>query len=89
MADKRKVEIFSAGCAVCDDVISRIQALACADCEITVLDMRDDAIARKAQDLGVQSVPAVAIDGRLAACCSDRGIDDETLRQAGLGQALS
>ena len=33
--------------------------------------------------LGVRSVPAVAIDGRLADCCAGRGIDEASLRAAG------
>ena len=38
--------------------------------------------------LGVRSVPAVAIDGKLADCCTHRGIDMEALRAAGLGTPL-
>jgi hypothetical protein len=53
-----------------------------------VLDMQDAQIARRAKDLGVRSVPAVAIDGKLASCCSGRGVDIQVLRDAGLGRAL-
>lgn len=89
MAAKRKVEIFSAGCDCCEEAIARVKSLGCPDCEIVVLDMKDDAVAKRARGLGVKSVPAVAIDGALAACCTDRGIDEATLRQAGLGTRLS
>jgi alkyl hydroperoxide reductase subunit AhpF len=63
---KRKIEFFSAACAVCDDVVALVNRIACPSCEVTVLDMRDAAVARRAQQLGVRSVPAVAIDGKLA-----------------------
>ena len=66
MAAKRKIEIFSAGCPSCDEAVSRIKALACPSCEIVVLDMKDAAVAQRAKTLGVRSVPAVSIDGRLA-----------------------
>jgi len=88
MATKRKIEIFSAGCAVCDETIELVNEIACPSCEISVLDMRDKTVAERARSLGVRSVPAVAIDGRLAGCCAGRGVDSETLRQSGVGQPL-
>ena len=48
--------------------------------------MTDPEVAEKARALGVRSVPAVAVDGRLADCCSARGIDLEVLEGLGLGQ---
>lgn len=89
MSDKRKVEIFSAGCSCCEETISRVQNMACPDCEVAVLDMNDAEVAHRAQALGVHSVPAVAIDGKLASCCAGRGPDEAVLRRAGLGQPLS
>lgn len=88
MATKRKIEIFSAGCSVCEDTIDLINEIACPSCEISVLDMQDQSVADRARSLGVKSVPAVAIDGRLAACCAERGVDQETLEQSGVGQPL-
>jgi len=82
---QRKIEIFSAGCPVCQDAIAAIQKAACASCEVTVLDMNDPVIADRAKLLGIKSIPAVAIDGKLPGCCADRGIDIDTLKAAGLG----
>ena len=87
MEAKRKIEIFSAGCPTCEESIQQIQAAACPSCEIEVLDMRESAIATRAQRLGIRSLPAVVIDGILAGCCSSRGPDIATLQAAGLGQA--
>ncbi|SMF23125.1 thioredoxin family protein [Pseudogulbenkiania subflava] len=86
MSMKRKVEVFSAGCPTFTDVVSLVQGLACPSCEVDVLDMRDVAVAKQAKALGVRSVPAVAINGQLAGCCAGRGIDEASLRAAGLGQ---
>lgn len=86
MTAKRKVEVFSAGCPACMEVVALVQSLACPSCQVEVLDMGDIAVAQRAKSLGVRSVPAVAIDGRLAACCAGRGVDEASLRAAGLGQ---
>lgn len=88
MADKRKIEIFSAGCAACQEAIEAVKREACSSCEIIVHDMKDMQVARRAKDLGIRSVPAVVIDGKLASCCAGRGVDIEVLKNAGLGKAL-
>jgi glutaredoxin len=88
MRKKRKIEIFSAGCSVCEKTIELVRKLACESCEIIVLDMRQKNVAAKARRLGVQSVPAIAINGKLAGCCAGRGVDENVLRTAGVGVSL-
>ena len=88
MNEKRVIEVFSAGCAVCQETVAMVQRAACPSCEVTILDMQNPEVASRAKSLGIRSVPAVVIDGTLAACCSGRGPDEATLRAAGLGQAL-
>ena len=88
MNAKRTIEIFSAGCPTCDTLVSQVREAACPSCTITVSDMRDAAVAKRAEALGVRSVPAVAIDGKLASCCSGRGPDLAILQAAGLGRPL-
>ncbi|RQR55736.1 hypothetical protein DIE21_03210 [Burkholderia sp. Bp9140] len=86
MTAKRRVEVFSAGCAVCNDTVAMVQRLACPSCEVLVLDMHDAQVADRARQLGIRSVPAVVIDGQLASCCAGRGVEEQSLRAAGLGQ---
>jgi glutaredoxin len=88
MASKRKIEVFSAGCTACEETVQLVNRIACPSCEVSVLDMKDAAIARRAKSLGVRSVPAVVIDGKLADCCAGRGPQESTLRAAGVGQAI-
>ena len=88
MRTKRKVEVFSAGCPTCQETVKLVKSLACPSCEVQVLDMNDPAVAGRAKGLGVRSVPAVAIDGKLAECCAGRGPDEDTLLTAGLGKPL-
>ncbi len=89
MATKRKIEVFSAGCPACQEAITLVQTVACPSCEVSVLDMNDAKVASRAKSLGIHSVPAVVIDGKLADCCTGRGPDEATLRTAGLGQAIA
>ena len=56
--------LFSAGCPACKETIEMVNRMACASCEITVLDMQDTRIAAK--ELGISTVPAVVIGGKLA-----------------------
>jgi glutaredoxin 3 len=87
MAAKRKVEVYSAGCATCHEAIEVIRRAACPSCEVIVHDMRDGEVAKRAKGVGIRSVPAVVIDGKLADCCAGRGIDLTVLRAAGLGRS--
>lgn len=86
MAGKRKIEVFSAGCPACEETIALVNRVACPSCEVSVLDMKQAAVAKRARELGIRSVPAVVIDGKLVGCCAGRGPDEATLRAAGLGQ---
>ena len=88
MKSKRKIEVFSAGCPACEQTIQLINQVACPSCEVSVLDMKDAAVAARGKALGIRSVPAVVIDGKLADCCTGRGADEKVLRSAGLGQPL-
>jgi glutaredoxin len=88
MRTKRKIEIFSAGCPVCQEAIATIKENACASCDVTILDMNDPAVSSRATGFGIKSVPAVVIEGKLADCCAGRGPDIEALKAAGLGVLL-
>ncbi len=86
MTTKRTIEVFSAGCPACEETIRLVNSVACPSCDVQVLDMRDASVARRARALGIRSVPAVAIDGQLASCCSGRSPEESVLRAAGLGR---
>ena len=50
--------------------------------------MRNANVAAKAEGYGVRTVPAVAVDGRLAVCCAGSGLDEAALRAPGIGVPL-
>lgn len=84
----KKVEVFSAGCNACDSLVQLVQEIASSDCEVSVLDMQDQSIAERAKTLGIKTIPAVAINGILATCCSNGGYNEATLRSLGLGVSI-
>ena len=86
MARKRNIEVFSAGCPACADTIELVNRIACPSCEVTVLDMNEPAVATRAKQLGIGSVPAVVVDGTLADCCRGAGPNEASLRAAGVGR---
>ncbi|MEQ8719692.1 MAG: thioredoxin family protein [Sandaracinaceae bacterium] len=89
MTTTRTIEVFSAGCAICEDTIALVNQLACPSCEVSVLDTREPDVAERAKQLGVRALPAVAIDGLLADCCKGSGIDEAALRAAGVGTPIT
>lgn len=88
MTEKRKVEVFVAGCPICEEAVATVKRLACPSCEVQVLDVNDTDVKRRADELGVRFTPAVAVDGKLADCCARGGVDEAALRRAGIGRAL-
>ena len=78
---RRKIEIFSAGCATCRETIDMVRRLAGANHDIEIHDMQHAHVAARATQHGVRSLPAVVIDGKLAGCCTVRGADEAILRQ--------
>ncbi|MBI3665386.1 MAG: thioredoxin family protein [Acidobacteria bacterium] len=88
MSAKRKIEIFSAGCPVCEETIALVNRIACPACEVEILDMRRPEAASKAKRYDIRSIPAVVVDGKLAGCCADRGVEETPLRAASVGVPL-
>jgi len=81
----RKIEVFTAGCPCCDEAVTAVKAAACPSCDVQVRDMKDPSVAADAKRYGINRVPAVVIDGKLADCCTAGAINIDTLRSMGLG----
>jgi len=80
MDSKRKVEVFSAGCALCEEVIDLVRREAGSSTEVIVRKMIDARFLARAKELGIRSIPAVVIDGKVASCCTPRGVDLQVLK---------
>jgi hypothetical protein len=82
MAQRKKIEIYSAGCHTCREAEAVVRRIAGADHDIEVLDMHQAHVVSQAARHGIRSVPSVVVDGHLAACCAGRGVDEAVLRSA-------
>ena len=82
MAQRRKIEIFGAGCSTCHETVDLVRRIAGANHDIEIHDMHQAHVAARAKRLGVRSLPSVVVDGQLAGCCAGRGPDEAILRQA-------
>lgn len=91
MATKRQVEVFVAGCPLCDEAVQLVQRMACPSCEVTVYDLREgcatDECRDKAKQYGVVRVPTVVVNGQIADCCRGRAVDEGAVRALGVGTA--
>ena len=86
MTGRRFIEVFTAGCYICNEVVEKIKDLECSNCEVKIYDLNtkceSEVTDSKAKEYGIKSVPAVVINGKLADCCSNRGIDIEAIKAA-------
>ena len=82
------VDVFTAGCPLCDDTVRAVRELVGDAAEVRVLDTHDADVARSARDLGLGAVPAVVVEGEPASCCGGSGPNEadlvRTLREAGI-----
>ena len=88
MNGKRKIEIFSAGCPACEEAVSLVQEMKCPSCDVSILDMNESEVAKRAGELGIRSVPAIVVNRKLASCCKKSGPNRDDLEAAGIGQPL-
>ncbi|MDB9529713.1 thioredoxin family protein [Oscillatoria sp. CS-180] len=85
------VEVFTAGCPLCDKTVKLVRDIASDDCNVQIWDLRSEFITQEGREkltrYGVHRVPAVVIDGTLADCCyPQQPISREALLAAGISQ---
>lgn len=87
---KQKIEIFTAGCPVCDPVVKLVKETAGDNAEITIYDLvkqcEEKTCIQKMNVYGINRVPSVVVNGKLQECC-DRPITKKDLIVAGIEQA--
>jgi glutaredoxin 3 len=86
MTLSRKIEVFSSGCALCNDTIEMVRRTVDPSCEVIIRSMTDSRVIAHAKELGIRCLPAIVIDGKLSGC---QCLDEQTLRAAGLGKPSS
>jgi hypothetical protein len=89
--NKRKIELFTAGCAVCEPVVEMVKAMACSSCEVVTYNLSEPCETKvcleKVKAYGIKALPAIAVNGELLSCCQNKGISAEELQRAGIGKA--
>jgi len=89
---KRTVEVFTAGCPVCDPVVSLVKETACSSCDVVFYNMVEEFNNREVMDklksYGVTRIPAIAVNGTLLSCCTENEILKQDLVDAGIGQTV-
>ncbi len=88
---KRKIELFTAGCTVCEPVVEIVKAMACSSCEVIIYNIAQPCDTKecleKVKAYGVKALPAIAVDGKLLSRYQNKGISVDELKKAGIGQA--
>ncbi|HEB01708.1 MAG TPA: hypothetical protein ENI12_00580 [Nitrospirae bacterium] len=87
MSTRRKVEVFTAGCPLCDDTVKLVNELTCPSCDVTVYNLNESG-ADKAKEYGINSVPTVVVNGKILDCCQRGAPTREALKAAGIGTPL-
>ena len=91
MKNKRIIEVFTAGCTVCEPTVEMVKKMACSACEVKVYDLSKPCDTKeclqKVKDYGIKSLPAVAVNGVLLSCCQNKGVSETELVKAGIGAA--
>lgn len=89
MTNKRKVEVFTAGCPVCKPVVELVSHLACPSCDVVIYDIKEGCETNECRDkvkaYGITQLPAIAVNGKLLDCCKKNNITKESLQAAGIG----
>jgi hypothetical protein len=90
MATKRKVEVFTAECPVCEPTVELVRKVACPSCEVIIYDLREGCITNECRDkvklYGITRLPAVAVNGDLLDCCKVGAVSENDLRAADVGR---
>ncbi len=89
---KRQIEVFTAGCPVCEPVVKTVKEMACNSCEITVYNLVEQCESKicvdKIKEYDITSLPAVVVNGKLLSCCKGRGVSKEVLAAARIGKTI-
>jgi hypothetical protein len=90
--NKRKIELFTAGCAVCEPVVEMVKSMACGSCDVIIYNIAEPCDTKeslgKIKSYGIKALPAIAVNGKLLSCCQSKGISVDELRNAGIGQPV-
>lgn len=87
----RRIEVFTAGCYLCDEALEVIRELACENCDVEVLDLREGQVTKESREkvakYGIHRLPSIVVDSQLVDCCIPQvPVSRQALGKAGVGQ---
>ncbi|MBS1258562.1 MAG: hypothetical protein MAG551_01621 [Candidatus Scalindua arabica] len=88
MSRKRKIEIFTSDCYLCNEVVKLVEDTACEFCDVRVYNINYEG-QDKASAYGIASVPTVVVDGKVADCCRQGKVSKSELMATGVGKPIS
>lgn len=66
MSDHRKIEVFTAGCPLCNETLELVkQSVATCGCEVIERRCTGDECCGLAKDYGIRAMPTVVVDGQI------------------------
>ena len=66
MADKRKIEVFTAACSLCEDTVRLVKdAVASCGCEVIERRCPPKQMCEEGKAYGVRAMPSVVVDGAI------------------------
>jgi hypothetical protein len=66
MGGKRKIEVFTAGCSLCDDTLRLVkEAVSTCGCEVIERRCPSQQMCDEGKEYGVRAMPTVAVDGAI------------------------
>lgn len=87
---KSIIEIFTAGCPVCDPVVRLVKEAATKNYDLIVYDLvkqgNEKSCTDKIRQYRINRIPSIVVNGKLLACCNNK-ITRQDLINEGIGQA--
>ncbi len=81
-----KVEVFTAGCKFCSNVETQVREVITDQHEVVIYNLNEESgsseYSERAKNYGVNSVPAVVVNGKLLDCCNSKGFDKSVFLNA-------
>jgi glutaredoxin 3 len=86
-AEKKKNRGLHSRMSAVHETVKLVKELSCPSCEVTIYNLQKEGM-EKAKEYGINSVPTVVVDGKIAECCARKKPSAADLKKAGIGTPL-
>ena len=78
---KNRIEIFTAGCPLCEETAKEVKNNF-SENEIIIYNLYGQSDLRKSKSYGINKVPAVVVNGNLLNCCKNDKVNIQEIAEA-------